>query len=117
MRPAALNAARTFAGVIGAWRIRTPVASKIAFAIADPTAAVGGSPEPVSAQPSLNASVFPLLTSVSSAPGLTVTYSPGWQLTSISFGVHLNRRIVYVTQSRVVSRSRFQVGCSHITLE
>src|SRR5215468_4094496 len=102
MIPAALNAERTVSGVIGAWRIRTPVASKIAFAIAEPIAAVGGSPEPVRAQPSLNASVFPFETSVSSAPGLTVTYSPGWTLTSVTAGVSLKRRIGYETQSRVV---------------
>ena len=60
---------------IGVWRMRTPVASKNAFATAEPTAAVGGSPEPVSVQPSLNASVFPALTSVFDAPGTTVTWS------------------------------------------
>ena len=50
---------RTFAGFIGAWRMRTPVASKNAFATAEPIAAVGGSPEPESVQPSLNAAVLP----------------------------------------------------------
>jgi hypothetical protein len=37
--------------LIGARRMRTPVASKKAFAIAPAIAAVGGSPEPVSSQP------------------------------------------------------------------
>jgi hypothetical protein len=45
--PAALNAARTRAGVSGALRIRTPVASNSAFAIAAPTLVDGGSPEPL----------------------------------------------------------------------
>ena len=44
---AALSVARTRAGVIGASRMRTPVASKNAFAIAAGTGQVGGSPEPV----------------------------------------------------------------------
>ena len=44
--PAAFSVARTRAGVIGALRILTPVASKNAFAIAAPMLAVGGSPEP-----------------------------------------------------------------------
>ena len=40
---------------IGDWRMRTPVASKNAFAIAPAIAAVGGSPEPVSTQSLANA--------------------------------------------------------------
>src|SRR5262245_31173524 len=117
MIPACLNAARTFAGVSGAWRTRTPVASKIAFATAEPTAAVGGSPEPVSVQPWLNASVLPFETSVSRAPGTTTLYSPGWTLTSVTVGVSRKRRIGYETQSRVVTRSLFHATCSHITRE
>src|SRR5436853_516443 len=81
MRPAALKARRTFVGVIGAWRIRTPVASKIAFAIADPIAAVGGSPEPVRAQFSLNASattlpVFLLTVTSATIPTWLFAYRP-----------------------------------------
>ena len=73
--PAALSAARTCVGFIGAWRMRTPVASKNAFATAEPTAAVGGSPEPDRFQPLANAFVLPWLTSV---PGfLSVVKSPG----------------------------------------
>ena len=48
---AAPSTPRATAGVIGAWRMRTPVASKNAFATAEPTAVVGGSPEPARAQP------------------------------------------------------------------
>src|SRR5580765_4453974 len=44
--PAAFRAARTRAGVIGAVRIRTPVASKKAFATAAGAATVTGSPTP-----------------------------------------------------------------------
>ena len=44
--PAAFSAARTRAGVNGAVRIRTPVASKNAFAIAAAAATVTGSPTP-----------------------------------------------------------------------
>ena len=43
---AALSTARTRAGVIGTWRIRTPVASKNAFAIAAGVGTAGGSPAP-----------------------------------------------------------------------
>src|SRR5579885_2523292 len=94
--------------------MRAPVASKNAFATAEPTAAVGGSPEPVSSQPSLNASVLPFETSepaldaVVKSPGTTVTYSPGWTLISVTVGVSAKRRIGYETQSRLVTRSRFQ---------
>ena len=49
--------------VIGAWRMRAPVASKNAFATAAPIAVVGGSPDPVSSQPLLNAAVLPAFTS------------------------------------------------------
>ena len=44
--------ARTVAGVIGAVVIRTPVASKKAFAIAAGTGTEGGSPAPVEARSS-----------------------------------------------------------------
>ena len=96
--------------------MRTPVASKNAFATAEPTAAVGGSPEPVSVQPALNALVLPLVTLMSSRPaarsGLTVMYSPGWTLTSVTFGASAKRRIGYVTQSMLVIRSFVNCGCS-----
>src|SRR5579862_7766901 len=84
--PAALNAPRTFAGFSGDCRTRTPVASKTAFATADPIAAVGGSPEPDSCQPSLNALVLPAVTSVSNAPGTTTLYSLGWTLINVTDG-------------------------------
>src|SRR5262249_61296493 len=45
--PAALRTARTRAGVIGASRMRRPVASKNALAIDAGIGAAGGSPEPV----------------------------------------------------------------------
>ena len=45
--PAAFSVARTRAGVIGASRMRTPVASKNAFATAATVVAIGISPEPV----------------------------------------------------------------------
>src|SRR5262245_43057388 len=48
--PAALSVARVRAGVIGASRMRTPVASKNAFAIAAGTAAIAASPAPVGAK-------------------------------------------------------------------
>jgi hypothetical protein len=57
--PAAFSAPRIVDGVIGAWRTRAPVASKNAFAIAELIAVVGGSPEPLSNQPWLNAAVLP----------------------------------------------------------
>src|SRR5438132_8383066 len=104
-------------GVIGAWRTRAPVASKNAFAIAELIIVVGGSPEPVSNQPSLNASVLPFITSWLSSPGVTTLYSPGCTLTSPTVGLSLNRRIGYETQSRLVTRSLFHVGCSHIARE
>jgi hypothetical protein len=43
---------RTLAGVSGADRIRTPVASKKAFAIAAPTLVDGRSPDPPTKRPS-----------------------------------------------------------------
>ena len=48
--PAASSTPRTSAGVIGASRMRTPVASKNAFAIAAAIGACDGSPEPVGAR-------------------------------------------------------------------
>src|SRR6516225_1213426 len=97
MTPAAFRAPRTVAGLIGVWRMRAPVASKKAFAIAPAIAAVGGSPDPVSSQFWLNALVLPWLTSMFSPPfprsGLTVVYWPGWTLTSVTLGVSAKRRI------------------------
>src|SRR5207253_3042586 len=81
--PPSFSAMRTFVAFIGVWRMRTPVASKNAFAIAPAIAAVGGSPDPDSNQLWLKAAVLPLLTSVPGfesvvkSPGLTTTYSPG----------------------------------------
>ena len=49
--PAAFSTARTRAGVIGASRMRTPVASKNAFATAAGTGDSAGSPEPVVREP------------------------------------------------------------------
>ena len=49
--PAALSTARTRPGVIGASRMRTPVASKNAFATAAGTGDSAGSPEPVVREP------------------------------------------------------------------
>src|SRR5262249_40059598 len=49
--PAALSAPRTRAGVIGASRSRTPVASKNALARAAGTGDRAGSPEPVVREP------------------------------------------------------------------
>ena len=49
--PAALSTARTRAGVIGASRMRTPVASKNALATAAGTGDSAGSPEPVVREP------------------------------------------------------------------
>ena len=46
MTPAAFNVARTRPGVIGHSCMRTPVASKNAFAIAPVSGHVTGSPEP-----------------------------------------------------------------------
>src|ERR1700720_619980 len=93
--------------------MRTPVASKNAFATAEPTAAVGGSPDPDRFHPALNAAVLPLLTSVVRLPGTTVTYSPGGTLISVTDGESLNRRIGYVTQSVLVIRSFVNVSCSY----
>src|SRR5262245_54888890 len=98
--------------------MRTPVASKNAFAIADPIGAVGGSPEPDRAQPCANAAVLPALTSlpglvsVVNSPGTIVVYLPGWAWTSVTLGESLKRRIGYVTQSRLVRRSFVNVHCS-----
>src|SRR5262245_18113109 len=77
---AALSAALTRAGVIGAsWR-RIPVASKNALATAAGAAAVGGSLEPV---------------------GVRLA---AWTITGVTLGASLQRRIGYVTQSRPVTR-------------
>src|SRR5438132_6062981 len=111
--PAARRTPRATPGVIGAWRMRTPVASKNAFATAELIAVVGGSPEPVSSQAWLNAAVLPAITSWLSSPGLVTLYSPGWTLTSVTDGLSLKRRIGYETQSRLVTRSLFQVACSY----
>src|SRR5581483_7860389 len=108
-----LSTERTVAGFIGACRMRTPVASKNAFAIAELIAVVGGSPEPDSSQPLAAAAVLPALTSPVSLPGVTTVYLPGWTLISVTDGWSLKRRIGYETQSRLVTRSLFQVACSH----
>src|SRR5437016_11776735 len=92
--------------------MRTPVASKNAFATAAAAGPVGGSPEPESSQPSLYASVLPAWTSSDSSPGLTTVYLPGCTLTSVTVGLSLKRRIGYETQSRVVTRSLFHATCS-----
>ena len=47
MTPAALSVARTRSAFIGVSRMRTPVASKNAFATAAPTGTWEGSPAPV----------------------------------------------------------------------
>src|SRR5262249_44310864 len=115
--PASLRTCRTVAGFIGAWRMRTPVASKNAFATALPMPTLGGSPEPDSSQPSLNASALPFCTSCDVSPGFTVLYSPGCTFTSVTVGASLKRRIGYETQSRLVIRSLFQVACSYSARE
>src|SRR6476661_7366192 len=93
--------------------MRTPVASKNAFATAEPMPTVGGSPEPDSAQPALNAAVLPACTLTLKSPGVTSVPLFGWTLTSVTFGASLKRRIGYVTQSRLVMRSLFHVGASY----
>ena len=93
--------------------MRTPVASKNAFATALPMPTLGGSPEPESSQPSLNASALPFWTSWLVSPGGVTMYSPGCTLTSVTVGLSLKRRIGYETQSRLVTRSLFQVACSY----
>src|SRR3954470_17415034 len=115
--PAALSVPRTVPGFIGAWRMRTPVASKNAFATAELIAVVGGSPEPDRFQPAPTVAALPACTSWLSSPGLTVVYLPGWTLTSVTVGLSLNRRIGYETQSRLVTRSLFQVACSYSARE
>src|SRR6185503_17758649 len=60
--------------------MRTPVASKIAFAIAGPDGTSGGSPEPDAVR-----------------SGRLIS-------TVVTFGVSLKRRIGYVTQSLLVTR-------------
>jgi hypothetical protein len=77
--PAALSVSRTTGGVIGARRIRTPVASKKALAIA---AGVGSW--------------------VSSPPPLGGT-SGRFTTTTVVLGASLKRRIGYETQSRLVT--------------
>src|SRR5690242_4200423 len=108
MTPACFKVPRTVAGFIGAWRMRTPVASKNAFATAELTAVVGGSPDPDRFQPLLKAAVFPACTSWLSSPGRTTVYLPGCTLINVTVGLSLNRRIGYETQSRLVTRSLFQ---------
>src|SRR4029079_1285288 len=108
---------RTVNGFIGAWRMRTPVASKNAFATAELIAVVGGSPEPESSQPLLKAAVFPAITSCDSSPGRTVVYLPGGTLIIVTVGLSLKGRIGYETQSRLVTRSLFQVACSYSARE
>jgi hypothetical protein len=76
---AAFSVARTIAGLIGAVRIRTPVASKNAFAIAAPMHVDGGSPEPLTNTPLvavvLDGAVVPLACVV---PVLTAGISVRW---------------------------------------
>src|SRR5215210_19685 len=97
--------------------MRTPVASKKAFATAPLMPTVGGSPEPERFQPWAAARVFPSLTSTVMSPGVTFVYLPGWTLISVTVGESLNRRIGYVTQSRLVTRSLFHCGCSYSARE
>src|SRR4051794_1174115 len=97
--------------------MRTPVASKNAFATALEATVVGGSPDPDSSQPLLKAAVLPAWTSSDSSPGVTTVYLPGCALTSVTVGASLNRRIGYETQSSVVSRSLFHVACSYSARE
>src|SRR5438093_3423170 len=111
--PASFRTWRTVAGFIGAWRMRTPVASKNAFATAELIAVVGGSPEPDSSHPLLNAAVLPACTSCEVSPGRVTVYLPGCTLTSVTVGLSLKRRIGYETQSRLVTRSLSQVACSY----
>src|SRR6185369_6839995 len=85
--------------------MRTPVASKNAFATADGMPTVGGSPDPERSQPLLNAAVLPACTSC--------VVSPGRTLIIVTDGASLKRRIGYETQSRLVTRSLFQVACSY----
>ena len=104
---------RTSAGFIGAWRMRTPVASKNAFATAEPIA-VGRRLARAGQHPAVVERVRVALAHVRRRcrpeVGSTVTYSPGWTLTSVTFGASLKRRIGYVTQSRLVIRSLLNVG-------
>src|SRR3979409_1707975 len=97
--------------------MRTPVASKNAFATAAAIAVVGGSPQPERPQPLLNAAVLPDCTSWLTSPGRVTVYLPGCTLTNVTVGVSLNRRIGYETQSRLVTRSLFQVACSYSARE
>src|SRR5439155_4702125 len=83
------------------------------FATALPIPTVGASPEPESRQPLLQAAVFPAMTSCDSSPGRTVVYLPGCTLIIVTVGLSLKRRIGYETQSRLVTRSLFQVACSY----
>src|SRR5215210_4158460 len=93
--------------------MRTPVASKKAFATAPLMPTVGGSPEPERFQPWAAARVLPSFTSTFMSPGTTVVYLPGCTLIVVTVGESLNRRIGYVTQSRLVTRSLFHWGCSY----
>src|SRR4029078_10149281 len=111
--PASFSTCRTVAGFIGAWRMRTPLASKNALAPAPPMPTVGGSPDPDRFQPALNAAMLPAFTSTSKFPGMTVVDLFGCTLASETSGASLKRRIGYVTQSRLVTRSLFQVGASY----
>src|SRR5262249_11781182 len=79
--PAAFSVARTRAGVSGAVRIRTPVASKKAFAIAAGIESLTGSPIPIG------------------GPGR-------WTTTGVTLGWSLKRRMGYVTQSSDVTLLR-----------
>src|SRR5204862_3745648 len=76
---AALRTDRTTAGVIGTERMRTPVASKNAFAIAAAIGAEAGSPEPVEG------------------------WSLRWTTTVVTAGAVLKRMIGYEPQSRLVT--------------
>src|SRR5262245_154153 len=93
--------------------MRTPVASKNAFATALEATVVGGSPDPDSSQPCWYAAVFPDWTSSDSSPGVTTVYLPGCALTSVTVGASLNRRMGYDTQSSVVTRSLFHFASSY----
>ena len=110
--PAAFSVARTFAAVIGASRMRTPVASKNAFATAEPGGTVGGSPAPVAGQPALMISVFAAVSDDFPWPGVITVWPLGWTIAIVTAGLSLKRRIGYVTQSVLVIRSFVNVSCS-----
>src|SRR5262249_11243575 len=91
---AAFSTCRTRAGLIGALRMRTPVASKKAFAIAAPTLVVGGSPDPPTNTPlavrDLLVAAVPFRCTV---PVELAGMSVRWTNANVIFGASLNRMI------------------------